>query len=147
MSFNAFKRANRSNIIRPIQQELERAPRQFCDFMSEQTTRFNEICCMYLEGMTLDDVMFMKPEDLIELVPPEQYRHRLLMTIMVRRYLFRPEECETICCKPPRCDTYSDIDSCGDRGGTEYRCDSCNHVCRNSDCDHKCSDYTRINVR
>ena len=38
--------------------------------------------------MSMDDIKYMRPEDLINLVPPEQFRHKLLMTILVRRYIF-----------------------------------------------------------
>jgi len=167
MSFNAYKqRAARSMVLRPIHHELDRVPRQFSDYMNEhdKCNRFSEICRMYLEGMTLDDIQYMKPDDLINLVPHEHYRHKLLMTILVRRYLYRPDECETVCCRPDRGDIFIDtdsIDSCTsvDRDRTdcnhnhshehkcEYKCSTCNHVCNNSNCGHKCSDYSRLSVQ
>jgi hypothetical protein len=89
MSFNIYKQqTTRSSVTKPHQQEMDRMPRQFSDYMCEQSTRFTEICSLYLEGMTVDDIQHMKPKDLIKLVPPEQYKHRLLMTVMVRRYLY-----------------------------------------------------------
>lgn len=141
-----------SGIMKPYQQELDRVPRQFSDYMNEQCTRFSEICKIYLEGMTLDDVQYMKPEDFINLVPDEQYRHKLLMTIMVRRYLFRPIESETVCCKDNRGDVYDDTTSllnsntCNDKNSemTCYSCNNCNHVCMNTNCNHNCSDYAKI---
>jgi len=137
-----------SNVMKPYHQELDRVPRQFSDYMNEQCTRFSEICKIYLEGMTLDDVQYMKPEDFINLVPDEQYRHKLLMTIMVRRYLFRLDESETVCCKENSGDVYDDTSSssCND-GKPElvcYACNKCNHVCMNVKCNHNCSDYAKI---
>ena len=141
------------NIIKPYQQELDRVPRQFSDFMNEQCTRFSEICKIYLEGMTLDDVQYMKPEDFINLVPDGQYRHKLLMTVMVRRYLYRTEESETICCKDNSGDIYDDVVSsssssslCNDKKSETlcYACNKCNHVCMNANCSHNCSDYAKI---
>lgn len=141
MSFNSYKQQSHSAIIHPNEYELNRAPRQFCDYMNEQCTRFAEICHIYLEGMTLDDVCYMKPKDFINLVPHDQYRHKLLMTIMVRRYLCRHNECGFHDCG----DTYTDSDSCSEK--TEYKCNKCSHVCTNRKCTHKCSDYIKIKKR
>lgn len=92
MNFNITKyTGTKTAVFKPYQQELEKIPRQFCDYMNETNNRFNEICTIYLDGMSIDDVAFMKPEDLINIVPPENYRHKLLMTIMVRRYLYNQE--------------------------------------------------------
>ena len=77
-----------SCIKSPYQQACERLPRQFCDFINEKTTRFNEICKIYLDGLTIDDMAHMSASDYINLVPPSQYKHKLLMTIMVKRYIF-----------------------------------------------------------
>ena len=66
-------------------------PYLFCDFMKKVNTRFYDVCQLYLKGLTIDDIRFLKPEDLINLVPPTQYHHKLMMTIMVRRYLYRPD--------------------------------------------------------
>lgn len=112
MSFRSYKQmTNDPLVLKPYQHELDRVPRQFSDYMNEQCTRFSEICKIYLEGMTLDDVCYMKPDDFINLVPREQYRHKLLMMIMVRRYLFRPHESETIYCRDKNCDMYDDSTS------------------------------------
>ena len=67
---------------------LNNVPNQVCDYMRSVNTRFNEICDLYLKGLSIDDLRYLCPEDLINLVPPEQYSHKLLMTIMVRRYLY-----------------------------------------------------------
>ena len=156
MSYNSFKRRScfDTAIIHPNRCEIERVPRQFCDFMAEQCTRFDEICCIYLEGMTLDDVQFMRPKDFINLVPDVQYRHKLLMTIMVRRYIFPCDSDTPACCDLERCgssggDTYTDNisndTSCSEK--TEYKCNKCNHTCTNRNCTHKCSDYTKNSKR
>jgi hypothetical protein len=165
MDYSANKRQfARPVIMRPIQQELEKAPRQFNDYMDAQCTRFNEICRLYLDGLTLDDVRYMKPEDLINLVPKTQYRHRLLMTIMVRRYLYRPAECETVYCRDGKSDKFENYDSVSDYPtDTESRdsqktpvqkvekkvfsCNKCIHVCSNADCKHDCSEYAKIDTR
>ncbi|VBB18535.1 hypothetical protein YASMINEVIRUS_998 [Yasminevirus sp. GU-2018] len=146
MSFSSYKqRMARPVVMKPIQQELDRVPRQFSDFMNEQSNRFSEICKVYLEGMTVDDVRYMKPEDFINLVPVEHHRHKLLMTIMVRRYLYRPDESEAVYCKPEKCDTFTDSDSTDTPcDKNEYACDKCSHVCSNSNCNHNCGDYTKI---
>lgn len=130
MSFNSYK--SRSAIINPVKHELDRVPRQFSDYMNEKSTRFSEICKLYLEGMTVDDVEFMKPEDLINIVPPEQYKHKLLMSIMVRRYLCGQSYDNDICDK---------YDDCSKK---EFACDKCNHVCTNPKCNHSCSNYSKI---
>jgi hypothetical protein len=76
-----------ATIINSSQQANGRLPNQFSDYMNQQTTRFSDICKLYLEGMTMDDIKYLTPEDLINLVPSNQYQHKLLMTIMVRRHL------------------------------------------------------------
>lgn len=172
-NFSAHKqRVSRPAVFKPFQQEMERVPRQFCDYMNEENSRFSEICKLYLDGLSMDDVRFLKPEDLISLVPHDHYKHKLLMTIMVRRYLYRPDDCETVYCKPGRSDVYEkDNESCDNRSNdnrsndsrsvdtrstdcapakcirqpkTEYSCDKCDHVCTNADCDHSCEDYVKI---
>lgn len=158
MSFSSFKRRSKhSAIIHPNKYDIDRVPRQFCDYMNNQCTRFDDICNLYLDGMTIDDVQYMLPEDFINLVPDEQFRHKLLMTIMVRRYLCRCDENDTVYCKPDRCDTFIDTctdthtdnetidESCSEK--IEYKCDKCNHVCTNKKCTHKCSDYTKISKK
>jgi hypothetical protein len=104
-SFKTHKqRESKSCILKPYQQELDRAPRQFIDFMNEdcdtfdgnnsshERNRFSEICRIYLDGLSIDDIKYLHPEDVINLVPPEQYKHKLLMSIMVRRYLYTSSE-------------------------------------------------------
>jgi hypothetical protein len=73
----------------PVDHEQYKAPRQFCEMMGGDTNRFSEICRIYLDGLSLDDVKYLQADDLINLVPPNQYKHRMLMTIMVRRYLYK----------------------------------------------------------
>lgn len=74
--------------------KLGDVPNQFCDYMRTVNTRFNEICDLYLVGLSMDDVRYLTPMDLINLVPQTQYRHKLLMTIMVKRYLYREDEAD-----------------------------------------------------
>lgn len=93
MNFNSHKhRVAQPTVMKQVQQDLDRVPGQFSDYMNNQCTRFSEICKIYLEGMAVDDIRYMKPEDFINLVPEHQYRHKLLMTIMVRRYLYRSDD-------------------------------------------------------
>jgi hypothetical protein len=134
-NFTAHKqRVVRPAVFKPFQQEIDRVPRQFCDYMNEENCRFSEICKLYLEGLSMDDVRFLKPEDLITLVPRDHYKHRLLMTIMVRRYLYRPEECETICCKPCKTDTIdSDNKSIDSRQSDSRQSDSRQSDSRSTD--------------
>lgn len=72
--------------------KVDEVPNQFCNYMKNVNSRFNEICDLYLQGLSMDDIKYLEPEDFIKLVPKEHYQHRLLMTIMVRRYLFKNEE-------------------------------------------------------
>jgi len=67
---------------------FDHIPNQVRDYMRGVNTRFNEICDVYLTGLSIDDLKFLSPEDMINLVPPEQYNHKLLMTIMTRRYIY-----------------------------------------------------------
>ena len=64
-------------------------PEQFTDYMRGTDTRFCEISEIYLKDLTLCDLKYLHPKDLINIVPENQYNHKLLMSIMVRRYLFR----------------------------------------------------------
>lgn len=64
-------------------------PEQFTDYMRGTDTRFCEISEIYLKDLTLCDLKYLHPKDLINIVPENQYSHKLLMSIMVRRYLFR----------------------------------------------------------
>jgi len=72
---------------------LDHVPNQVRDYMRGVNTRFNEICDIYLTGLSIDDLKYLCPTDLIKLVPHEQYNHKLLMTIMVRRYIY-PNSCD-----------------------------------------------------
>lgn len=81
-----------SAILSQSTTESRRLPEQFVDYMKSADTRFSEICEIYLECLTIDDIRYMQPEDFINLVPDDQYKHKLLMTIMVRKYLFRDED-------------------------------------------------------
>lgn len=125
---------HRPTVIKPFQQEIERVPERFCDYMNESNSRFNEICRIYLNCLSIDDIKYLEPTDLINLVPHDQYEHKLLMTIMVRRYLYRNH--------------LDDKDDKNDKDDkTEYSCDKCSHSCSNSSCTHSCDDYTRINSK
>jgi hypothetical protein len=132
MSFNNHKQNNfKTSVCKPFQQDIDRVPGQFSDYMNAKNNRFSEICQIYLEGMSLDDVAYLKPDDIINIVPANQYKHKLLMTIMVRRYLYRSDELNTPVCEP----LHAKPDT------QEYRCDNCDHVCANKNCSHSCSDY------
>ncbi len=126
-------RSNKSMVFKPYQQELDKPPRQFSDYMTEENNRFCEICKLYLDGMSLDDIKYLKPEDFINLVPPDHFKHRLLMTIMVRRYLFRHDAHDH--CNP----------NDNDKDGRDYKCDNCDHVCTNPDCTHSCKENNHNN--
>lgn len=91
-SFGSSFSANKQQVKKPIHQELDKAPRQFNDYMNSINGRFSEICRIYLDGLSVDDVKYLHPDDLIAIVPESQHNHKLLMTIMVRRYLYRPDE-------------------------------------------------------
>jgi len=97
--------------------------------MNEEHNRFSEICRIYLGVLSMDDLKYLRPYDLINLVPKEKYDHKLLMTVMVRRYL---------------CDLFS-CDGSDKNGKTNNKCSKCNHSCYNSKCDHDCEDYIKIN--
>jgi hypothetical protein len=68
--------------------EMEKAPRQLSCYVKEINSRFGEICDLYLDGISLDDMPYLKPEDLIDLVPKRHTKHRCHMLVLVRRYLF-----------------------------------------------------------
>lgn len=171
MTFNAFKKSqqNENTITRAVQRELDRVPKQLSDYMNEQCNRFSEICKLYLEGMTLDDVKFMKPEDLINIVPQEQYKHKLLMSIMVRRYLYRCDDDNDNDNDHDNDDDHNIDDNNNDIyydnksvnndvsekknkkntniNNIQYLCDNCTHSCHMRSCSHKCSDYNKIIIR
>lgn len=78
----------KSHIVSHNTHESNKVPNQLSEYLAKENNRFCELC-MYFDGLCMDDIKFLKPRDLINLVPYESYRHRLLMTILVRRYLFR----------------------------------------------------------
>ena len=127
-------------VMKPIHHELNQVPERFCDYMNRENSRFNDICSLYLGAMSIDDIRFLKPEDLINLVPENHYEHKLLMTIMVRRYLYRFNSCDDESNK----DTLSDDASASTNTRVENVCDKCTHSCKNSQCDHSCDDYTKL---
>jgi hypothetical protein len=126
-------------VMKPIHLELNQVPERFCDYMNRENSRFSEICSLYLGAMSMDDIKFLKPEDFINLVPHNHYEHKLLMTIMVRRYLFKFNDCDDASIKD---NASSDDASLNSR--VEYVCDKCAHSCRNSQCDHSCDDYMKL---
>lgn len=90
----------KSNVFSHQVYQIDEPPNQLCDYICSCNfgTRFDEICNIYLKGLSMEDVKYMCPEDLINLVPADHYRHKLLMTILVRRYLCRCCEFESCCC-------------------------------------------------
>lgn len=137
-NFSAHKQSfGKTSVFKPQQLELNNPPRQFNDYMAGEDNRFCEVCRLYLDGMSMDDLKYLKPDDIINLVPPEHYKHKLLMTIMVRRYLCRSDcdDSNSSCCNPgkvEKTDTY------------QYSCDNCDHVCTNPNCSHSCADYAKL---
>ena len=116
MSFHTDERGSASNcgVYRPYQHELGKVPGQFNDYINGVSNRFCEICNLYLDGLSMDDICYLRPEDLIDLIPRDQHRHRLLMTIMVRRYLYRLDPKDTVHCPslPSDCYDSKSSDSC-----------------------------------
>lgn len=158
------QQVRKPGVSKQIQQELDKAPRQFNDYMNSINGRFSEICNIYLDGLSMDDVKYLKPDDFIELVPENQHKHKLLMTIMVRRYLYRSDNSDTVYCKPEKPDSYENVKpnsddetsvssnatSCSDNISTNiivYACDKCTHTCTKTNCKHSCDDYVRITQR
>jgi len=94
-------------------------PRKFCDYMNGIDTRFSEICDLYLYNMSIDDVKYLHPQDLINLVLPEQYNHRLLMTVLTKRYIYR-NCCEGCTEHHNDGDCYNDVEH-HDGGGNPYQ--------------------------
>lgn len=109
MNYHGNKQKMKSNVFPSQQYYLNDAPNQFCDYMKciSTGTRFDEICELYLKGLSMEDVKYLTPDDLICLVPQDHYKHKLLMTIMVRRYLYRNED-NTIGIAPLKTDTIVD---------------------------------------
>ena len=124
----------KSSIHSPEHDKLIEPPELFCDYMKTISSRFNEICELYLSGLSIDDVCFLKSKDLINLVPDNQHKHKLLMTIMVRRYLYpKDDSCIVNDINSKKCkDSYGDV---------EYSCDSCKHSCYDKNCNHCCDNY------
>lgn len=91
--FNRNKQSRlRSGLIPRSEAEAARLPEQVADYISLADTRFDEVAHLYLDGLTINDLQFMQPEDLINVVPPVNHKHKLLMSILVRRYLFRDND-------------------------------------------------------
>lgn len=99
---------------------LDHVPNQVRDYMRGVNTRFNEICDIYLTGLSIDDLKYLCPYDLINLVPPEQYNHKLLMTIMTKRYIYPQSSDE----QPPGCSNHTDDeqDDSHIHGGKKHKC-------------------------
>ena len=62
------------------------------NYVKSIDNRFDEICDLYLSCLRIEDIEFLKPEDLICLVPSTQINHKALMTTLVRRYIYA--ECD-----------------------------------------------------
>jgi hypothetical protein len=126
-NYNRYKQSNLNPaVIRGSQSDSLRLPEQFTDYMKGADTRFDEVCELYLRCLTIDDLRYLKPDDLINLIPQNQHKHKLLMTIMVRKYLYRHDDCES-----GIADTIDDRDDRDDRG----------------DRDDEMSDYNRTDTR
>tara|TARA_Y100000780_G_C13655356_1_gene406339 strand:- start:573 stop:860 length:288 start_codon:yes stop_codon:yes gene_type:complete len=79
-------------ITRHCHIDLDGLPNDFCAYMKSTNTRFNDICDRYLIGLTFDDIKYLQPDDLINIVPENKHRDKLLMTIMVRKYLYQCDD-------------------------------------------------------
>ena len=86
------KSITNSNLVSRFSADAQRLPEQVADYICLADSRFDEVAKLYLEGLTISDLQFMQPEDLICVVPPDQHRHKLLMSILARRYLFRDDD-------------------------------------------------------
>jgi hypothetical protein len=69
-----------------------REDEKFVDYINRVETRFGEVCSLYLPTLTMKDIKYLQPEDLINIVPSNMFEHKLFMTILVRRYLCRPDD-------------------------------------------------------
>jgi hypothetical protein len=128
--FNQTQRHG-SMVHRPIHSEINKPPRQFCDYMNGTDNRFSEICRLYLDGMSMDDVKYLREDDFISLVPKDQYKHKMLMIIMIRRYLYRHDEtCSCSSCVRKICKN-NDSNFCHSKSDAKSLC---------SECDSNCSD-------
>jgi hypothetical protein len=129
--------SRKSCISKPSKPDITIMPNQFSDFIAGNNCRFSEICRIYLHGLTIDDLKYMKPEDLINTVPPEHYKHRLLMSILVRRYLYKcfnntcsntcNNSCNNSCCSTDNCNNTSNNTSNNNCNNTS------NNNCNSSD--------------
>lgn len=138
-NYQRYKHAKlRSNLIPRSDADTSRLLDQVADYIRQADTRFDEVAHMYLEGLTISDLQYMHPEDLINVVPPEHYSHRLLMSILVRRYLFRDddEDCNFDITQPSR-DVISDSSNHSSNSNYRRKC----NVPINESC--KCSKCTR----
>ena len=77
-----------SSVITRSHADSMKLPDQLSEFMMGSDTRFEEICGIYLDGLTMNDLKYLTADDLICIVPPEQYKHKLLMTVFAKRYLY-----------------------------------------------------------
>ena len=69
--------------------EARRPNDQIVDFLkAADDNRFSEVCDIYLQGLTFDDIKYLSAPDLINLVPEKQYQHKLYMTILAKKYIF-----------------------------------------------------------
>jgi hypothetical protein len=85
---NKRKSKKYCRIINESEKQCEILPKDLCSYMNNINTRFSDICDTYLSGLTIDDMKYLKPRDYINLVPQDKYKDKLLMTIMVRRYIY-----------------------------------------------------------
>lgn len=88
---NKRKNNRHTQVISKTEKKCEILPHDFCNYMKAINTRFDDICETYLQGLTIDDIKYLEPEDYINLVPQDKYKDKLLMTIMVRRYIYDDE--------------------------------------------------------
>lgn len=103
----------KSSVIKKSHADTLKLPDQLSEYMQGSETRFEEICRIYLDGLTLDDLQFLNPDDLICLVPQEQHQHKLLMTIFAKRYLYGPD-CAFNCVDPDVVENSHDACDCSD---------------------------------
>ena len=81
-NFAAYKqRVGKTAVFKASQLEIDRAPRQFCDYMNDVNNRFNEICKIYLKGMSIDDESFLN----IPIMPKLKYVINPIALIMDRK--------------------------------------------------------------
>lgn len=140
-NYHHYKQSKlRSGLVPRSAAEAARLPEQVCDYIKLADTRFDEVARLYLEGLTISDLQFMQPEDLICVVPPPQYNHKLLMSILVRRYLFRDDDDDGVLdvTQGPRDDVSFDdrsTDRRRDRHHRNKKHDSSSDFCGCSECE------------